>query len=197
MNAIVERAKNIILTPKTEWPVIAVEPATIPDLYRTYVIPLAAIPAIAGFIGLSLVGVGVPGVGAFRVPIVQGAVMMLVQFGLGLAGVYILALLIAALAPTFGGRNDVVSGFKVAAYAYTPAWLAGVFAILPVASVLGILGLYSLYLLYLGLPRVMGSQEDKSLVYTIAVVVAGIVIAVVISAIAGLFMPAMPFGRLA
>ena len=53
---LVERAKNIILKPKQEWQVIAAEPHTVPGLYTQYVMILAAIPAVAAFIGFSLIG---------------------------------------------------------------------------------------------------------------------------------------------
>ncbi len=53
---IVSRVKAILMTPKTEWPIIAAETTTVADLYKNYVIILAAIPAIAMFIGMSIVG---------------------------------------------------------------------------------------------------------------------------------------------
>ena len=69
---VVERAKRIILTPKAEWEVIAGETPTIQELYTKYVMILAAIPAVAGFIGFSLVGIA-----GIRVPITYGIVTKL------------------------------------------------------------------------------------------------------------------------
>lgn len=66
------RAKNIIVSPDTEWPVIAAETTPARDLILGYVLPLAAIGAIAGFIGGSIVGMTMPYVGTYRVPIVSG-----------------------------------------------------------------------------------------------------------------------------
>src|SRR2546430_12941643 len=48
---LVDRAKAILMKPKEEWPVIAAEKTEIAALYRTYVIPLAAIGPVANAIG--------------------------------------------------------------------------------------------------------------------------------------------------
>jgi hypothetical protein len=85
-----------------------------------------------------------------------------------------------------------VKAFKVAAYSYTAAWVVGIVYLVPLLAILGLLaGLYSLYLLYLGLPVLMKTPTDKSLVYTIAIIVAAIVIYVVIGAITSRILIAM------
>ena len=61
--AMVDRIKNILLTPKAEWTVIAGETAPNGDILKSYVLPLAAIPAIAGFICGSLIGHSMPFIG--------------------------------------------------------------------------------------------------------------------------------------
>ncbi|HEV8613124.1 MAG TPA: YIP1 family protein, partial [Gemmatimonadales bacterium] len=96
----------------------------------------------------------------------------------------VLALIIDALAPSFGGQKNPIQALKVAVYSSTAAWLAGIFAIIPSLGVLGILGLYSLYLLYLGLPILMKAPQDKAIGYTLVVVIVGIVIFVVIGVVA-------------
>jgi type III secretory pathway component EscS len=62
-----------------------------------------------------------------------------------------------------------------------------------------ILGLYGLYLLYLGLPVLMESPQEKSLGYTITVIIAAIVIFMVIGVISRAFIsyptPGMPIPR--
>ena len=95
-----------------------------------------------------------------------------VDFAMGLIGVYVLSLIIDALAPTFGGQKDRMQALKVAAYSGTAAWVAGIFLIFPPVMLLAVLGLYSFYLLYLGLPRLMKTPQDKATGYTAAVVVA-------------------------
>lgn len=184
---IVERAKNICLTPKTEWPVIAAEPAATAPLITGYAAPLAAIGAICGFIGGALIGQTLPFVGHYRVPIVSAFVAAVFSFCMALVGVFVLSLIINALAPTFGGEKNSGQALKLAVYAYTPAWLAGVLQIVPVLGLLGIFAaLYAVYLLYLGLPRLMKNPEDKSVVYTVVTFVCAIVLSLIVTAIGGL-----------
>jgi hypothetical protein len=179
---IVTRAKNICLTPKTEWSVIAGEQTPTGTLISGYVVPLAAIGAVAGLIGGSIVGITVPFAGTYRVPIMTGLVSACFTFVMAIVGVFVLSFIISALAPTFNAQKSTDQALKVAVYSYTPAWIAGVLHILPVLGVLGILAaFYGLYLLYLALPRVMKCPEDKAVPYTAVVVVCAIVLGVVIA----------------
>ena len=185
---LVDRAKNIVLVPRTEWVAVEAEPTTINDIYKGYVIPLALIPAIAGFVGASLVGVSIPGLGTVRMGFFAGLISATLQFGLSLVLVYVLALIIDALAPTFHGQKNMLAAFKTAAYSMTPSWLAGVFALIPSMSFLSLLGLYGIYLLYVGLPLLMRTPADKALGYTAVVVLAAIVLSIVFAAVLGLFL---------
>ena len=57
---LIARVQALLLTPKTEWPVIAAEQETVANLYKNYILILAAIPVIAGFIKGSLIGTSYP-----------------------------------------------------------------------------------------------------------------------------------------
>jgi hypothetical protein len=189
---LVDRVKNILLTPRTEWPVIAAEPATLGSLYTGYIIPLAAIGPVAQAIGYSVFGVTVPMMGTYRTPVGSAITGAVVTFALTLVGVYVLALVIDFLAPNFGGTRDQMQALKVAAYSSTASWLAGIFALIPGLRVLGILGLYSLFLLYLGLPVLMRTPPEKALGYTVVVIIAAIVLFMLVGLVAGTFVaPAM------
>jgi hypothetical protein len=184
--AIADRVKNICLTPTTEWPVIAAEPTSTGSLITGYAAPLAAIGAIAGFIGGSIIGQSLPFIGYYRTPMATSLIFAVFSFVMALVGVFILSLVINALAPTFGGQKDSMQALKVAVYSYTPAWVAGVLRVMPLLGILAVLGaLYGLYLLYLGLPRLMKSPENQALGYTAVVVVCAIVLYIVIGAIGG------------
>ena len=188
---IIQRAKNICLTPATEWPVIASEPATAGGLITGYAAPLAAIGAIAGFIGGAIVGRTIPFVGTYRVPFATALVAAIFMFGMALVGVFVLSLIIDALAPTFSGQKNSIQALKLAVYSYTPAWIAGV---LQISTLLGILAIfasfYGIYLLYLGLPTLMRSPQDKSIPYTVVVLICAIVLSVVITGLGGLILGA-------
>jgi hypothetical protein len=180
-----ERAKNIIVQPNDEWRVIEKETTSVADLYTSYIMPLAAIGPVASIVGLSLVGFYVPMGGTFRVPLVTAIGHAVVMYVLALAGVYVLGFIIDALAPTFNGTKNSAQALKVAAYASTASWLVGILNLMPALAFLQIFGLYSLYLLYLGLPVLMKSPADKTLAYTIVVIIAGIVIFAIIGAVGG------------
>jgi hypothetical protein len=190
---IIDRVKRILLTPKAEWPVIDAEPASVAGLYTGYIIPLAAIGPIASIIGWTVFGMRVPFAGSYRLPIGVALRNAAVQFVGTLVGVFVLALIIDALAPTFGGTKNRIQALKVATYSATAAWVAGVVGLIPALGFLGLLGLYSLYLLFLGLPILMKAPADKALGYTVIVVIAAIVLGIVVSALTARFMwqPAM------
>lgn len=181
---VVERAKSLLLTPGKEWDDIADEAITVPELYRNWIAIVAAIPVVATFIGISVVGVA-----SYRVPLAMGLVHAVVSYALALGSVYALALVIDALAPSFGAHRNFGQAFKVAAFSPAAAWIAGVFGALPALSPLALLGLYSLYLLYLGLPRVMNSAPERSLAYTATVMLAALVMYVAVIAVTGFILP--------
>ncbi len=174
--ALVDRVKNILLTPRTEWQVIDAETTTVADLYKGYIIPLAAIGPICMAIGWSVFGLRVPFLGTYRPPMVNTLTTAVVQYVATLIGIYILAMIIDKLAPTFNGTPGMIQALKVAAYASTASWLSGIFGLLPALSILGILGAYSLYLLYLGLPVLMKAPAEKALSYTVVVILCAIVL---------------------
>jgi len=173
------RIKRILLEPKAEWARIDVEPDTVGGIFTRWVVPLAAIPALAGMIGALAFGYGAFGF-VYRPSIAEAAGGAVVRYVMALVSIFVLALIIDALAPNFGGTKSKVQAMKVAAYSATASWLAGIFAIVPSLAFLGLLGLYSLYLLYLGLPRLMKVAEDKALPYTLVTIGAAILLAIVV-----------------
>ncbi len=180
---IIERVKAILITPKTEWPITATESATTSGLYAGYIAIVAAFPIIAGFLKGSLIGTSVFGI-TVRTPIGMGIVGMLLHYGLTLVLVYVMALIINALAPTFGGQKDMVQALKTVAYAWTASWVAGIAVIVPwlgwLIAIAG--GIYSIYLLYLGLPYTMTCPAEKAGGYTAV----SVIIAIVLSWIIGM-----------
>jgi hypothetical protein len=184
---LVERAKAILTTPDTEWPVIAREQGDPAYLFTNYVLYLAAIPAIASFIGSVMIGVGTP-VGTLRVGIFTGLIGAILEYAFAFVGVYVVAMVVDALAPTFQGEKNFQNALKLAVYSYTPVWLAGIFLLVPGLRFLQILGLYGFYLFWKGLPVLMRSPQDKALPYTVTTVVCAFVIAFVLRAIISLFL---------
>lgn len=184
---IVERVQAILLKPVETWPVIEQESTDAQGIYKNYLIYLAAIPAVAGFIGMSLVGAGAMGM-SFRVPIVAGLGNMVVGYVLSLVMIYVLAMITNALAPSFQGEKNQLNALKLIAFGSTAGMVGGVFSLIPMLSVLGLLAaLYSIYLVYTGIPVLMKAPKEKAAVYTAVVVVCGIVAGIILGAASALF----------
>ena len=172
---IINRVKNILITPKTEWTAIEGENTPHAKLFTTYVLSLAVIPAIAAFIGYGLIGYSIFGirVGSIGLGIRQAIIQFIVSAG----GVYLTAVIINFLAENFGAKKNFDKAFSLVAYAYTPMFIGGIFYILPSLSILASLaGIYGLYLLYIGLKPLMNSPEDKTTVYFVISLLAMIVV---------------------
>ena len=179
VNGLLNRAKALILTPKDEWPRIAASSEGIGDIYRSWVLPLAAIGPVAQFIGGTVFGYGAFGF-SYKPSLMSALGTAIMSYVLTLIGVYLVALVIDALAPRFGGTKNKVAAFKVAAFGSTAAWVAGIFGIIPALGFLGLLGLYSLYLIFLGLPLLMKSPPEKATGYIIATIVVAFVVSLVV-----------------
>jgi hypothetical protein len=186
--AIIERAKNVLLQPKAEWPKIEAEPATVGSIYSNYVIYVAAVPVLATLIGSLVFGYGIGNI-TIRPSLGAALTTAVLQYALQLGAVYVFALIIDWLAPRFGGESNRINAFKLAAYSTTASWLAGAFALVPALAFLSILGLYSIYLLYTGAPVLMKIAGDRAFTFTAAVVVAGILLSLIVGAVGAMFLP--------
>jgi hypothetical protein len=191
---LVDRAKNIIVTPKTEWAAVAAETTPDSQLIVGYVIPLAALAAVCGFIGMSLIGAGL-GMFGIHVGFVWGLALAVYQFVMAIVMVYVLAFIIDALAGNFGAQKGFSQALKVAAYSYTPVWVASVVTIIPFLGILVLLAaFYAIYVLYLGLQGVMRAPQEKAAGYTAVVVIVGIIVAIVVRVLGGAILSAGTIG---
>ncbi|MCI4444502.1 MAG: YIP1 family protein [Candidatus Aminicenantes bacterium] len=184
---ILSRAQGIILNPKAEWEKIKAEPQTSTELFTSYLAILAAIPSAAQFLGYWLIGLSIPFRGHIRVGFGFSLGRAVVSYVFLLISVYILALIINALAPTFSSRSSQVNALKLAAFSMTPYFVAGIFYIIPVLSVIVLLaGLYGLYVLYLGFQSgLMETPPEKVMGYFVLTIVVEIILGLVVGLILG------------
>ncbi len=185
---IVQRAKAIILTPAAEWRAIEPEFGDAGYLFANYVGILAAIPPACAFLRRTIFGWRGrrPGLHhvhhGFFADLFGAFVHYLVAFVI----VYAMAVIIDGLAPTFSALKNQQNAMKLSAYSMTPAWIAGVFGLIPGLGFLRLLGLlYGVYVFWLGLPILMKPPSDKTGPYAVATVVCGIVLGLVVAAIVG------------
>ncbi|HEY2395889.1 MAG TPA: Yip1 family protein [Rudaea sp.] len=184
-NKLIARVKNILLTPKTEWPVIDAEPETIAGLYKNYILILAAVPSVAMFIKSSILGSGMFGV-SYHVGIGRGLTQMVVGYALTLGLVYVAALIADGFAPTFGAQKSQTQALKAVTYSWTATWIAGIGMLLGLGlgSLLILAGfVYAIYLLNRGLQQTMKCPADKATGYTAVTVILTVIVAVVVNSL--------------
>ena len=183
---LVARVQAILLKPKEEWVKIKDEPTTIQQLFVPYAVILAAIPAAAQFLGWAVFS-------GFRIPFAGGSWITraffyaVFSYILSLVVVYALGFIINALAPNFSSTQSLPQAMKLAVYSMTPAWIMGIFNLIPALGILSILGsLYGLYLLYLGFSTpLMGTPKEKVTGYFVISLVVAVVLMFVVSLILG------------
>ena len=171
---LVDRVKAILLTPRTEWPVVEQERATMSDLFINYVAILAAIPEVAHLVGQSFIGEA-------HASIVSGLLRAVIAYVVSIVMVYIIAGVINLLVPRFGGEKNFSNALKLSVYSHTPLWLAGIFLLIPGLNFLLILGVYGFYLLWIGLPMLMQVPKDRAFRYAILVTACALIPAVVLA----------------
>jgi hypothetical protein len=178
------RVVNILKQPASEWPVIAAESTDIGRLYREYIIPLSAIPVVAGFIGTMWLGSGLVTTGVTGGGLMWWLGFAIAEYVVALVGVFIAAVVIEWLAPKFKSTGTLVDALKVVAYSSTPIWIAGILKLVPLLGLLAIVAaIYAIYLCYLGLPHVMKTPKDQVVIFMIVAAVVIIVVQMVLGAI--------------
>jgi hypothetical protein len=183
---LVARVQGILLKPKEEWVKIKDESITISQLFTSYAIILAAIPAIAHFIGFGLVGFSRP-LGWARYGIGNAFFYGILFYILTLASVYVFGLVINLLAPSFSSKQNNVNAMKLAVYSMTPAWVAGIFYLVPLLGWLAMIAsLYGIYILYLGFAEpLMDTPKEKVVTYLVVSIIVYIVLWIIVAVILG------------
>lgn len=176
---LITRAKAIILSPTTEWNVIAAEPNNVQALYLRYALPLAAASALAAFIGLALIG----SFFGYRAAIGSAFFSAIVGFLFSMISIFVVAKLAAFLAPKFGGIADDGAAQKLIVYSNTAGWLASLFLVIPPLGFLALLGLYGIYIFWTGVGPMLGVPDDKKLIFVLALGATAIVLNMLIGLI--------------
>jgi len=178
---LVARVQGILLKPNEEWAKIKDEELTLVQLFSHYAVILAAIPAVAQFLGRVLMG------GA-RVPFTGRSILgraffySIIYYLALLALAYLLGFVIHALSPSFSSQQNLTQAMKLAVFSMTPIWLAGILYVLPFLGILVYLAMfYSFFLLYLGFDAsLMQTPKDKVVGYFVITAVAAVIIYIVV-----------------
>jgi len=180
---LIERAKAILTTPKTEWNVINGENDDASKITMTYLLPLILIGTVASFIGFGLIGMNFGWGVKFKST--ELGIKLAIGYAIrSAAGIFILAFIIDALAPQFASEKNFNKSFQLAAYSSTATLVAGALMILPsLALLILIAAIYGLYLAYLGLPVLKKTPQDKHVTYFVVILVVSLVVNYILSLI--------------
>ncbi len=185
------RVKRLLASPGSEWPRIASEARAPREIVLGYLVWLAAIPAVAGFVGWSLIGFRIGGM-TVRTPLLAGLAGIAVGIGMTLVLCWMLSLIVARLAPRFGGRDDPRAAFRLVAYGGTAALVAGVVNVLPMLASLGLLGaLYTLYLVHRGLPVLLDVPPARAPTFTAVIAVCAMLLGLLVGTVGAMLSPSV------
>ena len=154
----------MVLSPAAEWRAIEPESGDTGYLFANYVAILAAIPPVCEFLRYGVFGWGSRhGFHHFHHDGFSSLFGGLVHYLMTFVVVYAMAVIIDGLAPTFSAPKNQPNAMKLAVYSMTPAWLAGVFALVPGLGFLRFIALlYGVYVFWLGLPILMRAAARPS-----------------------------------
>ena len=188
LSKVFDRVRNVLLTPRTEWPLIAGEATTQRQIYMNYVLPLAALAALCAFLNSAVIGHRIPFIGTMRLGVGFSLGTAVLTFVMAFVTTYLVALVANALAPSFGAEKNEVQATKAVAYAYTASWVASVLALLPWLGWLFVVAaaIYGIYLLYLGLQHCMKVSSDKAVGYTVVTCIVAIIAGWLVSIVVGM-----------
>jgi hypothetical protein len=187
INWLVNRVKNILLSPQTEWPVAGAEQDTVKDLYLKYAVVVAAVSAIGWFIDNVILGTSAFGM-TVRTPFGLGIVMAVLLYAMALVTVFVVGIIADALAPSFGGERNQAQGVKLIVYSATAGWIGALLGIVPWIGWLLMIAamVYGIYLVYLGAPHTTKVPADRAAGYTAILVIIWLVISLVVGGVIGL-----------
>ena len=185
------RIKNILLQPASEWSVISNEPASVKSIFSGYAIPLSALQFVATVVAMGVLGIGAElmELGGISVSLADTVLRGVISFAMSLVLLYVLALVCSKIAPSFNGNSDLVQALKLFTYSSTPTWVLG--AIMPflmgsmglmmLVSLLSLAALgYAIYLIYIGAGPTLGIPQEKLAGFTVVIIAIYIGLAVIV-----------------
>ncbi|MFP4060332.1 MAG: Yip1 family protein [Bacteroidales bacterium] len=184
IQAIVKRTKNIIVNPIGEWEIIKAESPGKNNVLKNFVLPYVVVIGIAALIGSAIFH------SRFGFSISYIITSSIISMIMAFAGVYLSALLINELAPSFDSVKNSDNSFSYVAYSFTAYFVATAVSdlldIYPLNILISLAGLYSFYILWLGATPMMSTPEEKKAGFVIVSALIIIGVYAVLSIILGL-----------
>jgi len=177
---VIDRAKNILITPKNEWLTVDKEQMSVSTILTSYILPMLSIGMVATFIGQGLIGRNLGPFGGSTASVKAGLIGALLFAIFTIVTVFIVAAAIDGLAQSFGSEKNWLKSFQLAAYSLTASYVGAIFLLFPALNIIAILcTVYSIYPLYTGIPIMKKTVLDKQVAY-LAVIILITVVAVIL-----------------
>jgi hypothetical protein len=170
MRQVIHRVKKIMFQSHHAWDEIRSESLQEREIFLNYLIYVAAVPAVAGFLGSLFV----------KENFFRSLIWAFLFFGLSLGGVRVAAKVLNFWAPNFKAEHDYLSMLKLMAYSFTPIFLACIFFIIPPVHFFSVLGIFGFYTFWIGLPKLIPCPPQELFNFRfIGVIIIAIVILIV------------------
>ncbi|OGI41521.1 MAG: hypothetical protein A2140_01795 [Candidatus Muproteobacteria bacterium RBG_16_62_13] len=173
---------GLLAHPEEEWKTIHREHCTVTRCYCSHVLLLAAIPAIAGYIGTTQVGWQVTARELHKLTPDSALQIAILFYITMLVAVFSVGKMIHWMGRTYGSKQSLPPCIALAAYTATPLFLIGIMLLYPLLWLNLLLGLpalaYTVYLLYTGVPVMMGVPKERGFLFASAVLAVGLVMLV-------------------
>jgi hypothetical protein len=181
---VIDRAKNILITPKNEWLVVDKEQTSVSTILTSYVLPMLSIGALATFIGQGLIGQSLGAFGGSTASVKAGLIGALLYVALSIVTVFVVAVAVDGLAESFGSAKNWNKSFQLAAYSLTASFVGALFFLFPALNIIVILcTIYCIYPLYTGIPIMKKTAVDKQVAYLAVVILITIVAVILVGVI--------------
>lgn len=174
--------------PDQEWQQIRGEKEeSLGHLYLTHTLILAAVPAIAAYIGTTHLGWMIGDRSAVVLSSDDALWMALMSYAAMLGGVAVMGMFIHWMARTYDATPSVARCVAFATYTATPLFIGGLAALYPhlwLGMAVGTAAVcYTIYLLYVGLPTFMNVRREEGFLFASSVLAVGLVVLVAIIAL--------------
>ena len=172
-------AWQLIFSPREAWINIRDKDCSIARCYLSYLMIVAAIAPVSGFIGTTTTGWQIGDGDVVRLSTQSALLIAIIYYLAVLASVFIISLAIRWIGKTYGCDISLTQGVKLTTYAATPILLVGIVELYPALWLNLMVGLpalgYTIYLLYSGVPILFEMSANRGFLLSSALIAIGLV----------------------
>ncbi len=169
----------LFTSPADGWLAIRNANLSVSEVYFRYVIPLALITPVCGFIGATQVGWPVAGADKLFMTPASAFRIAVLSFVAILVAIMMIGKLVQWMGQTYDANQPLSRCVSLAAFCITPLLFIGVATLYPPLWFIYLLGLpalgYSVFLLYTGVPIMMEVSNDRGFLFSSAILTVGLI----------------------